>query len=357
MTEKTSGGTASVVEETAGGGERTEPICVDGPGPRSAESFGITCSGCGGSLRVHEGQRSIRCEYCGAALLVTSPRGVRSFIVKPKITPGAAKLAAIKHISSSTGGRVRARHASIVDLRLVNVPFWRMKGRMAGWLCGDRIERHGVEVPAGGPDGTATVTRTEERRKPFSKIIFKRVDWSTPACVLRHLGLQGISLKTRMLEWEIYDHSMRNDLYIALPMKTARQAMKDGYSYMTTLASPSGASIRSGRFDMYGRSLSLYYYPVYVLRYRHGRRIFTITVDAHSGGVIRGGVPESGRISRKSLFFVPAAAAFLAGTWFPLVVIAAAGIYIRDIFASGSVMPPHRWLVRRLESWFGGDLR
>jgi DNA-directed RNA polymerase subunit RPC12/RpoP len=322
----------------------------------SAETFGVSCSGCGGSLRVHEGERSIRCEYCGAALLVTQPRGVRGYILEPKISEGAARLAALKHLSEKTKGRIKARHASIVDLRIINVPFWRMSGMMAGWLSGDEVIMHEVEVPVPGADGTRTVTRLEEEKRPFSKVTFKRIDWSTPACSLRHLGLQGISLRTQVLEWKVFEHDMRDRLSIALPMKTAAQARSDGYNYMTTLSAPSGANIKASRFELFGNRLSIYYYPVYILRYRHAGRIYSITVDGNYGNVIRGDVPTWRKISPKPFFLVPAAAAILAGTWWPLLVAAAAGMYVFDMFQSGSIAPPQRWLRGRLERWFGGVL-
>ena len=118
----------------------------------SAETFGVSCSGCGGSLRVHEGERSIRCEYCGCALLVTRPRGVRGYILDPRISEGKARLAALKYLSEETGGRIKARHASIIDLRMINVPFWRMSGMMAGWLSGDEVIKHKIEVAVPGPN-------------------------------------------------------------------------------------------------------------------------------------------------------------------------------------------------------------
>jgi hypothetical protein len=329
------------------------------PGARehdSLETFGVSCSGCGGSLRVHEGERSIRCEYCGCALLVTRPRGVRSYILEPGISEGKARLAALKYLSDKTGGRVKARHTSVVDLRMINVPFYRMSGLMSGWLSGDEIARHEVEVPVPGPNGTRTVKRVQEDKKPFSRVMVKRIDWSTPACSLRHLGLQGISLRTQMLEWSVFEHDMKKKMNIALPMKTAAQARSDGYSYMTTLAAPAGAVVKASRFDLFGNRLSIYYYPVYILRYRHGGRIYSITIDGNNGGVIRGDVPAWRKISPKPFFLVPAAAAILAGTWWPLVLIAAAGTYVYDTVQSGTVLPPHRWLQGRLERWFGGRL-
>jgi hypothetical protein len=281
---------------------------------------------------------------------------VRSYILEPTISEGKARLAALKYLSTETGGKIKARHASIIDMKLINVPFWRMSGMMAGWLGGDEITRHEVEVPVPGPNGTKMVTRTEEEKRPFSKITFKRVDWSTPACSLRNLGLQGISLRTQILKWNVFDYGMKDRFNVALPMKTAAQARSDGYAYMTTLAAPTGALVKASRFELLGNRLSMYYFPVYILRYRHAGRIYSITVDGCTGNVIRGDVPAWRKISARSFFIIPAVAAILAGTWWPLTMIAAACLYAFDAVQSGGAMPPHLWLQEKLEQWFGGRL-
>jgi DNA-directed RNA polymerase subunit RPC12/RpoP len=342
--------------QTDTGPSTAAPEAGGPPRGTAAETFGVTCPACGGSLHVHEGERSVRCEYCGRALLVVRPRGVRGYILEPGISEGKARFSALKHLTSETDGRIKARHASIIDLKLINVPFWRMNGMMAGWLSGDEIIKHEIEVPVPGPNGTKMVKRIEEEKRPFSRISFKRIDWSTPACSLRNLGLQGISLRTQMLKWGIFEHDMRRKLKVALPMKTAAQARSDGYNYMTTLAAPAGAIVKASRFELLGNKLSIYYYPVYILRYRHSGRIYSITVDGNSGGVIRGDVPTWKKISPRSFFMIPAIAAILAGTWWPLLPIAAAGLYVYDALQSGSPPLPHIWLRERLEHWFGGRL-
>jgi hypothetical protein len=319
-----------------------------------AETYGMTCAACGASLRIHEGERSVRCQYCNAALYVAAPAGVRTWILRASVSEGAARLAALHHLAEKTGGAVKARHTSILDLRLIYVPFWRMSGRLAGRISGDEVIRRVVETTVPGPDGTRVVKRTEEERSPFTKYVCKRIDWSTPACALRYLGLQGIALRTRMLAWDVFDHGMRETIHTALPMKTAERAREDGYRYLATLAAPSGSIVRSSRFDLLGEDLSIYYFPVYILRYRHGDRIYSTTIDASDGHVIRADVPERRERGSRALFIVPAVTAFLAGTWLPLVPIAAAALYIYDVVRAGAPVMPHRWIVARLGAWFGG---
>lgn len=330
-----------------GGSEARDP-------GRPTQTYGVSCPACGGSLRIGEGDHSIRCRYCGAALYIAAPRGVRAWILRCCISSGAARLAALRYLSERTGGGIGARHASIVDQRLINVPFWRLSGRLSGWIGGERIERRVVETAVPGPNGTRIVHRTDEKRRPFSKLVCKRIDWSTPACTLRHLGLQGIALRMRMLEWEAFDHGMRETINIALPMKTATRARRDGNRYLAALAVPAGARVKASRFDLLGEDLSLYYFPVYIIRYRHKGRIHSITIDGNDGHVIRGDVPAPQHAASKTRFVVPAVTAFLAGTAPLLVPIAAVLLYLRDA-VSGGPPAPQRWLAWRLAAWFGGD--
>jgi DNA-directed RNA polymerase subunit RPC12/RpoP len=318
------------------------------------ETFGITCTECGGSLRVHEGERSIRCEYCDSALYVTRPQGVRSFLMQPRITAGKARLAALQHLSKETRGRIKARHASIVDQQLIQVPFWRLHGRLMGWVCGEKSNMEEYEIPAGhsSDGGERTIKSVREVRQPFSKLVFKRVDWSTPACILKKLGLQGISLRTGFLDWDIFDHELKSEQNIALPMRSEKRAYKDAYNYLTKITSPMGSRVKGSRYHMFDSTLSIYYYPVYFLRYRHKELLYTVTVDGGDGHVIRGEVPRQTKTDYRGLFFLPALFAFLAGTWLPLLFIAIGATYAYDMIQASTFVSPFRWVPYRLNSLF-----
>lgn len=320
------------------------------------ETFGISCSECGGSLRIHEGERSVRCEYCGSALFITRPQGVRSFLMQPKITAGKARLAALHYLSNETDGRIKARHASIVDLELIQVPFWRLHGRLMGWVCGVKSKMVEYEIPAGsGPEGERTIKSVREVSNAFSKLVFKRVDWSTPACVLKKLGLQGISLRTTFLNWDIFDHDLKSKQNIALPMRSEHKAGDDAYNYLTKITTPLGSRVRSSRFHLFDSNLSIYYYPVYFLRYRHQGRLYTITIDGGDGHVIRGEVPLRTRHDYRRIFFIPATLAVLAGTYFLLLPIVLAAIYIIDMVQASGFILPFTWIAHRVQSIFGSE--
>lgn len=324
-------------------------------GKESRESFGISCPRCGGSLRLHQGQKSILCEYCGSALYLQNPPGVKSFMTKPGISAGKAKLATLHYLIEETSGRVKARHTSIKDLQLVYVPFWRLRGRLVGWISGEKVKMVETEVPSSNPHSLSTMKRTREERKPFSKMIYKNIHWSTPACTLPYLGLQGISMKTKFLQWHTFSHRFKKDHTFALPMKSAEHASLNASKYFSHLAIPHGAILNAKRFHLFDSDMALYYYPVYFIRYQHGKRIYSVTVDGWDGHVIRGHFPVKEKINARSIFFLPAAAAIMASSWFPLLIISLAALYLFDLISGQGTPLPHTWIRSRLRKWFGGE--
>jgi|GEM_PF-1830444 len=327
-----------------------------GAKPRErALAFGASCPNCGGALRVHEGERSVRCGYCGSALLVAASRGTRSFILKPQITPGKARLAAIRWISEESNGRVGAREAGIVDQRLIHVPFWRLRGRVMGWLSGERTKVVRAETASDDPRSTDVRTTMREERSPYSRLLFKRIDWSAPACVLPSLGLQGISFRTDFLEWDVLDSKRRREHTVALPTRSERAARRDAMGYIAHFAAAAATRVRASRFHLFDDTFSLYYYPVYLLRYRRGERIYAVTVDGCSGLVVRGEAPARRRVNARRLFFIPAALAALAAAWLPLVAAPVVAVYVIDTIQAKSFLPPHEWIACRAGMLVGGE--
>lgn len=326
------------------------------PSPEPAVAVGATCSECGGSIRVNEGDRSVRCGYCGTALLVTTPRGVQSFILPPKITPAKARLSAIRYIAEQTGGRLGARSAAIADQKLIHVPFWRLRGRLMGWISGEKTAHVKVETVSDQPGGANQVrTIVREERTPCSRLVFKRVDWSAPACVLPSLGLQGISLRTGFLDWAVLDDKARCEHRIALPVRSERLIRRDALGFLERLAVPAGTTVRAKRFHFFDSRLSLHYYPVYLLRYSCGGRLYSITIDGGNGAVVRGEVPRRRRIDSKRLFFAPAALAFLAATWPPLALVPLAVLYALDTAREKRFLPPHEWAAFKINGLLGSE--
>ncbi len=324
-------------------------------GREAGESFGISCPLCGGSLRAHQGEKSITCGYCDSSLYIQNPPGVKSFMTEPAISPGRAKLNTLHYLRDNTSGRVKARHTSIMEVQLLHVPFWRITGRLVGWVCGDRVKMIEREIPTSNPHSASTIKKVTEERKPYSRLVHKNIHWSTPACTLPYLGLQGISMKTKFLEWEIFSHRFKKNHTFALPMKSASHAISRASRYFSHLATPPKATVHARRFHLFNSEMALYYYPVYFIRYRHGRRVYSVTLDGRDGYVIRGDYPVRKSINSRNIFFLPALAAWMACTWFPLIIISLVSLYIYDLIRGEGSPLPHNWLMGWLRGWLGGE--
>ena len=153
----------------------------------------------------------------------------------------------------------------MVDLKLIHVPFWRMKGRFMGWICGEEYKNITVEKYNSTPNGDIKRTAVEQERKPFSRFLSRNVNWSAPACVMRHLGLQGISFRSGFGDWKPFDHTLRKSMNIALVTVPRKKAESSAYKHTVSLARPSGSRIDAGRYHMLDRRLSIDYCPLVLL--------------------------------------------------------------------------------------------
>jgi len=319
------------------------------------ENIGINCPSCGGSLSIEEGHRSTLCEYCGSSLYIFNPPGVRSYYIEPEITAGKAKLKALNILDSRTGGRIGARHTSVVDLKLIHAPFWRMKGRFVGWICGEEFKSKIVEKSTETSRGEIRRRVTEQERKPFSKFVSRNINWSAPACVMRHLGLQGISFRSLFGNWKQFDHTLKRSMNIALVTVPRKKAESNAFNHLVSLARPSGARIDAERYHLFDRRLSIYYYPVYLLFYKYRGIIYEFTIDGNDGHIIRAEIPERKTINPGYYFFIPAAAAFITGTYFPLIIASLVLFYTSDMIRSRRIINPLNWITCRMRQLFGKD--
>ncbi|OQX84103.1 MAG: hypothetical protein B6D63_05250 [Candidatus Latescibacteria bacterium 4484_7] len=318
------------------------------------ETIGFKCPLCGGSLDVEEGLKSIKCRYCGSSLYISAQEGPANYYARCRINEGKAKHAAISYLLRESSHNVGGMNTSIIECKLVHVPFWRMHGRLIGWIAGETLEKEMQEIEASGPRGSAVKRyKIGSKRKPFSKLVFKHIEWSAPAAYVPHLQMQGVSLKATMLRWEVLDHSLKTRQNFALPTMSEEKAESDAYKYLTKVVAPTGTIVRSGRFKLFDNDISVYYYPIYFISYKHRNRIFTITVDGVEGRVMGGAVPYKPRQNVKNIVLIPAAAALMTILFPPLPLIALGILYVVDTLTMSKRPAPIDWLTARCAAWFG----
>lgn len=222
-----------------------------------------------------------------------------------------------------------------------------------GWLLGERRK-----ISNAGPKFEGTLSfpfdpKTREEQDFYSRLLFKRIDWSSPACILPYLGLQGIALRTDLLEWDVLDSEKRRKRNVIFPTRSERVARRDAARYIRSFATAAGTTVRASRFELFDAVFSIYYYPVYILCYRHDERLFTITVDGANGSVVRGDLPKEKRFSAKRFVFVPAILALLAAISLPLLVVLILMVYAVDSLRESAPIAPKDWISRRAAMLLG----
>jgi len=320
-----------------------------------AETIGANCPLCGGSIEIEEGTTSVECRYCGSSLYLAEPVGLKNFISHAKVKEGTAKHSALKFILERSSGAIGGRETSILECRLVYVPFWRLHGKLIGWIAGEKNKKEVVEETVSGPQG-ATIKRYTmgTRKEKFSRFVFKDVDWSAPASYIPHLRMHGVSFKASVMKWRMLDHSMKADYSFALPTVSEEKAGEDAFKYLTGLTAPPGTSVKHQRFNMFDNNLSIYFYPIYFVRYSHRRRIYTISVDGTNGKVIGGEIPEIVRRPARNIVKIPLIAALLSVVFPPLPLLVLVFMYLYDS-SSGERKSPVDWFMMRAAGWFGTE--
>ena len=155
------------------------------------------------------------------------------------------------------------------------------------------------------------------------------------------------------MNWNILEHSMKARWSFALPTVSEEKAREDAFKYLTGLMAPPGTNVKYQRFKMFDNDLSLYFYPIYFVRYSYRDMIFTISVDGVSGKVIAGEVPAAKMETKRNMVKIPLIAAALSVLFPPLPLIILAVLYLIDSLTAEARRGPFEWFMVNAGNWFG----
>ena len=136
------------------------PATPPAPRPSARESSqGLICPNCAGVVPVAEGLRVVQCPYCNLHSLVQGERGVRRWQVARQVDRARAE----EGIRGFLGGMRKARDlrrlATIDEMVLAYLPFWRVEATVAGWLFG-------------------RVRKDKDETKPDEHYVFESMNWN-----------------------------------------------------------------------------------------------------------------------------------------------------------------------------------
>ncbi len=273
---------------------------------------GLACPNCAGTLSVQEGQRIVKCPYCGARSLVRGERGVRRYQVQRRIDRDAAAKAVRGFWSGLNRAMDLGRSAQISEQFLVYLPYWRAQALMAGWVFGKKKIKSGES----------------SRWEPREVQIMDPVGWTSAAGDVAEFGVTTLPLDG--MEFAAYDpEALHSEGLVFEPTgsqtevtDSARSAWLKQASRMANLDDVSQTALQFFR-----QGLALVYYPLWVARYSYRNRSYQVVVDGFNGRMLYGKAP--GNVLYRALMLVASTAlgAFICvnGTAFALYGVGEAG--------------------------------
>lgn len=259
---------------------------------------GLSCPNCGGMVVVPEGQAIVRCPFCSLSSYVKGERGLRRYQVTQRIQRENAREALGRFFTSSLAiARDAARLAEVSEVFLVNLPFWAIWGRMAGWAFGEK------RVGSGD----------DRRYEPREVRLVQEMTWTEAACDVGEFGVSNLPLTDQALE-PFNSEQLHRAGMVFEPVNSFQEARQDAEAdFQQSFQRRAGLDRLSQLFARpFRQRHGLVYYPLWVLRYLYKGRAFQVVVDGNSGEVLYGKAPGNTIYRAATLVLGMAAGAFLA---------------------------------------------
>jgi hypothetical protein len=154
----------------------------------------------------------------------------------------------------------------------IYVPFWNIKARVAGWVCGYNIRRN---------------DKTTEK-VPKEVLVSRYIEWNQVACDPGDIGIEhlhGLDGKAVLHDEGViptFEVTTSNTDAKAKGLETIRNEaiMGAGVSNKTFV-----------KLHVFLRDMDLIFYPIWIVRYKYSDRMYFATVDGINGRVLSGRAP------------------------------------------------------------------
>ena len=240
-------------------------------------SVGLNCPACGGAISVVEGENTLVCPYCSSTLFIEGDKGVSTLAFKNLLDRRSAVKASERWWSRGWKARDLGKAGTVTEVYPIYLPFWRATTRVDGWICGNEERRH-----------TDSKGRVHTQRIPKEVMVLNDYLFSEIASDPGGLGvnsLRNFSGETGFADFDL------------IPTFEATTSRDDAVAHAKADALSRGRSsarvphVTMERLHVFPKSLSMVYYPVWVVRYRYRDRMYMNTVDGVTGKVMSGRAP------------------------------------------------------------------
>ncbi|MCL5736305.1 MAG: hypothetical protein M1274_12075 [Actinobacteria bacterium] len=247
----------------------------------------IHCPQCAGPLGVAEGRRLITCDHCGVRLLVGEQAGYSRWYFPAKIGKLEAVGVGSAWLKKHPGIDKSARSAAFVEASLLYAPIWEYKALVAGWEFGSKLRTQSFLV--GEEDRNEHLELQLVREKVAEPRLNERRYYEA-ALDLAALGATRPRITGREFAMPLLPGELREGALLEAG-GTAGKVMEAGRrSVLTPLVGDPAAGTRL--FPL-RESVTLLYYPLWLLRFRVGSRLYEMTVDGRAGTIFSARAPAA----------------------------------------------------------------
>lgn len=249
----------------------------------------LSCPNCAGPLAARDGDRLVGCVRCGGAFLLPKPAGFARRYIPARIEKlkavGIAKswLQESKETPPDMGAR-----SVVISAHLLYLPLWEARALVVGWEFGKKYRARSIPVQEGDNE-YLTLAVVEEG---VQEGLFTERRLYQAATDLSLLGIGRPQISGREPTLPLLAGELGEDAAVLEANRDHELVLEEARRRF--LLPPQGTA-GSARLFLLRESVSLLYYPLWMLRYRYADRVYEITVDGRDGRVHSARAPADNR--------------------------------------------------------------
>ena len=254
----------------------------------------VSCPQCAGPLSVQAGRRILLCDHCGVRVLVTGGGGLSRWLFPQKIDQSASARRS-RHVAHGVSGDRAAGPRGLGDAGAARArTHLGAQCLIAGWEFGTKLRTRYHLVA--DEEGTERLDLALWRRSPSKSPHLQERRYFQAACDVSALGATRPRFSGRELLLPLVAGEVDPSSTVMEPQGTAAEIVERGRKL--ALLPASGAADPQTRMLVLRESVTLLYYPLWLVDYQAGGRPYRIVVDAQNGGVNSAGAPaREGRLT------------------------------------------------------------
>jgi len=245
----------------------------------------LSCPQCAGVVAARDGDEVLTCTACETRFLPTGGNGCARRVFPARVDRLEAVGRAVAWLAEQHETPNDIGKAAFVDARLLYVPLWEVRATVAGWEFGKRLRNRLGLVE----EGEQEVAQLELVDEAVANGFMDERRLYEPATDLTALGIGRPHVTGRELALPF----LPGELERGAAVLAVQGEPKDLEERATRafLRPPTGTQQRETHLAVFGRRLTLFFYPLWSLHYRYRGRLYDVTVDGRSGAVHAGRAP------------------------------------------------------------------